>query len=437
MPKCIESIMKQTYKNLEILLIDDGSNDGSEIICDEYTKKDNRIKVFHKKNGGLSSARNYGLKYATGEYLGFVDSDDYVEAGMYEHLAMYINRNVDIVSCGVRNESEKKYKRLYYADHCISGGKIMNNPEAMRELLLTRLLNFSVCNKLFKRELFNNVVFPDGKSSEDLPVIYEIFCNVKTVIHNGYADYHYIHRQGSITSGDFFAGRVDCCNFTKEIVDKVSISYPQFKEEALALYLRTIHAIMAQIIESNNKVMYKNTYEELKNILKGNEIQIRKNKFINENIKKSMIFQIECKTDKSFDVIYDEINNDTLHEVTEKLSEFYNILLQWVSIKEKGLSIADFIILNGYHTIAIYGMKELGELLYEELKNKNIEIKYVIDRNKEFIMIDVPVLTPDEKIPSVDAIIVTAVHYFSEIKELLNKKIKCPVYSLEDIVFLL
>lgn len=433
--KCIESVIHQTYRNLEILLIDDGSDDGSEMICDYYKKQDNRIKVFHKDNGGLASARNHGLRYATGDYIGFVDSDDYIDVKMYERLIVYMHKSIDIVACGVREEHIKKYKRKYCASNFTLEYQILDRQEAIRELLLVRKVGFSVCNKLFKRKLFNNIVFPEGRSSEDLPVVYEIVCNINYIANNGYADYHYVHRLGSITSGDFFEGRLDYCHYTKEILDDVLIHYPQYKNEAVALYVKSVHSNMCQILNSSNRGLYKGTFERLKCILIENEKIVRESCYIDDNTRQDMLSKLEKNlTEDTKEVYYKQLKNSDKDKI-EKLSEFYNILIQWISLNQKGITVGDFMKKKGYRTVAIYGMKELGELLYEELKSSGVCVMYIIDQFKEPIFIDVPVLNPNEPLSTVDVIIVTAVHYFEEIREQLKSKTDCPVYSLEDILF--
>ena len=433
--RCLESVIHQTYKNLEILLIDDGSSDGSGLICDQYEKQDYRIKVFHKDNGGLSSARNYGLRCATGNYIGFVDSDDYIDVKMYEHLIRYMNEDVDLVTCGVRDEYIKKYKRKYYASHFVSEYHLMSKYETLRELLISRKLNFSVCNKLFKRKLFNNIIFPEGRSSEDIPVIYGIICNINFAVNNGYADYHYVHHSGSITSGNFFEGRMDYCHYTKIILDDVLIHYPQFEKEAAALYVKSVYFTMCQILDSSNRYLYKETFKYLKNILIENRNVIKESIYINENMKKDMLSKLEKNIDDNAFEFCDGLQSITVQDTIEKLSEFYNILIQWISLKQKGITAVDFIMKKGYRTVAIYGMKELGEILYEELKTSDICVTYIIDKSIEPIFIDVPVLRPDEPLFPVDVIIVTAIHYFKEIEEQLKNKIDCPIYSLEDVIF--
>lgn len=121
--------------------------------------------------------------------------------------------------------------------------------------------------------------------------------------------------------------------------------------------------------------------------------------------------------------------------VAVKLKEFYDVLVQWVSLKQEGKSLASYFEENNYKTVAIYGMKELGERLYDELRNSDIEVKYIIDKNADAIYSEIDVITPDEKLPKVDVIVVTAIHYYDEIEEMLTEKVNYPVVSLEDIVF--
>lgn len=173
--QCIESIINQTLKDIEIILVDDGSPDNCPQMCDNYAKKDSRIKVVHKKNGGLSSARNAGIEVATGDYIGFVDSDDYIELDMYEK--MYIiakENNVDFVmSDYCRVSSEGKVKATLDIDEGIYN-KNKIKKEVFPTLIMSDDINYgsllSVCYCLYKRDLFikNNLMFDDEiKYSED------------------------------------------------------------------------------------------------------------------------------------------------------------------------------------------------------------------------------------------------------------------------------
>ena len=191
--KCIESIINQTYKNLEIILVDDGSPDKSPIICDEYAKKDNRIKVIHKKNGGLSDARNYGMSLATGEYISFIDSDDYIDEEMYEKMIFeLINNDSDIVSCAINNVYSDRIESSYIEE------RVYDTELALKNLILGRNLNQTVWNKLYKKDVINGILFEKGKINEDDFWTYQVFANSKKIITLNKPLYNYIHRESSI-----------------------------------------------------------------------------------------------------------------------------------------------------------------------------------------------------------------------------------------------
>ena len=165
--KCIESILNQTFKDYELILVDDGSPDNCGHICDEYEKKDSRIKVIHKKNGGLSDARNAGLDIALGKYIGFVDSDDIIHPQMYEKLYNCINKsNLDIVQCKF-----KRFKSIEEININISDSELnfkeYNSQDAIIDLIDNNKINVNAWNKLYKRELFQNERYPKGKIHED------------------------------------------------------------------------------------------------------------------------------------------------------------------------------------------------------------------------------------------------------------------------------
>lgn len=155
--RCVGSIVKQTYKNLEIILVDDGSPDNCPKICDEWAKRDNRIRVFHKENGGVSSARNKAIDAATGEYIMFVDSDDYLELNYVEALINAIGENIDLVCCGYKIVNDKN-KVIEYSTKKYRNKDILHKPEDFFELVLDWLFDVSV-NKLFKRDLMGDIRF--------------------------------------------------------------------------------------------------------------------------------------------------------------------------------------------------------------------------------------------------------------------------------------
>lgn len=193
---CLDSVAKQTYKNLEIILVDDGSTDLSGEICDEYASIDSRIKVVHKKNGGLSDARNVGLDICTGEYIGFVDSDDYIDENMYKKLYEAAEKNdADMVACRmIRVINGNKISESKFED------KIFTDKESMiRHVFTGGARTVSPCVKIVKRNVMENIRFPKGQNWEDAYIIIDIINNTSKMIILGEALYYYRMRLGSIT----------------------------------------------------------------------------------------------------------------------------------------------------------------------------------------------------------------------------------------------
>ncbi len=193
--KCLDSICGQTYKNLEIVVVDDGSTDGSGEICDEYAQLDNRVKVIHSKNGGLSSARNIGLNNALGEYIGFVDSDDWIDYDMYEFLWELLNtRKADLAICSHYIEKQNKTKVKYVSNEVTE----LTSTKAIRLLSEDKIIRNYACDKLFKRYLFEELRFPLNRYFEDIAVMYKIFYNAQKIVMKGVPKYHYLIREDSI-----------------------------------------------------------------------------------------------------------------------------------------------------------------------------------------------------------------------------------------------
>ena len=195
--KCIQSVIKQTYENLQIILVDDGSPDNCGKICDEYAKKDHRIEVIHKSNGGLSDARNKGLEIAKGEYIGFVDSDDYIEADMYEVLYNLLKQyNADVSICNFYTVSQGKIA----IKNVDSGIKEYTRIEILKEILLDNNIQSYAWNKLYKKELFDEIKYPVGKKYEDIGTTFYLLEKCNKVVVTGKPEYYYINRQDSIVN---------------------------------------------------------------------------------------------------------------------------------------------------------------------------------------------------------------------------------------------
>ena len=205
--KCISSIVNQTYKNLEIILVDDGSPDNCPAMCEAWAEKDSRIRVIHKTNGGLSDARNAGMTVATGELMAFVDSDDWIAPDMYEHLYRRLAEdNSDIAACGVQMVWEDKTPSRTLTRE---GSCVLNQEEAMRAIIEESWLKQPVWYKLYKTDLIRDILFPMGKCHEDVFWSYQAVGSAKKVSVSDHIGYYYLQRGGSIMGEGYSVKRLD------------------------------------------------------------------------------------------------------------------------------------------------------------------------------------------------------------------------------------
>ena len=238
--RCVSSIRAQTYVNLEILLIDDGSTDGTGELCDRLVLEDSRIRTFHKANGGASSARNLGIRHAEGEYLGFVDSDDYIEPDMYALLMEAAGeRHVPIVQIS-RDEVDEAGIRL--PDVCVPPDDIRfcRSEEFLKELLLHQG-DCSFCTKLVRRELFGTHAFPEGELNEDFRLLVQMLQETDGVLILPKQCYHVVCRQTSTTRSrtqdSFSRVFTDIVNNADEVQALVDREYPQLHAYAVRFNL--------------------------------------------------------------------------------------------------------------------------------------------------------------------------------------------------------
>ena len=237
--RCMDSILRQTYRNLEIILVDDGSTDRTGKMCDKYALKDNRIKVVHKENGGLSTARNTGIEYSTGEYISFCDSDDWIELDTYEYLMellkkynpeCVVGRTCDVYTVRDHLEFHRKPEEPV---------KVITTTEVMKLVLLN---GSGVNNRLFKREIFDSIRFPVGITNEDEAVIMKIYAMCKTIAMGGKQTYYYRKRANSITTVTFSLKNLDWYENTKRNIKYIRKERPELLEYAYARhYKAAIH----------------------------------------------------------------------------------------------------------------------------------------------------------------------------------------------------
>lgn len=205
--RCLDSVVGQTCESIEIILVDDGSPDGCGKICDAYAAADSRVKVIHQQNRGLSVARNEGLKIASGDYFGFVDSDDWIDADMYEALYQgAMQHGADIAICGYYFVDGDKYKEIKEDNTTLYGRE-----DAMHYLLLDEKITNHAWNKLYKKELFDGVCFPPGRTFEDIGTTYKLFEKADRIVFLNSCHYYYLQRKGGIVSGGNIQHAVDRC----------------------------------------------------------------------------------------------------------------------------------------------------------------------------------------------------------------------------------
>lgn len=236
--KCIYSIVNQTYENIEIILVDDGSTDSSPQICDKWKQRDSRIKVIHKENGGLSDARNVGIDNATGEWIGFVDSDDYVDVTMFEKLyKACIENDCLISSCGFIRAFEDGTKNELWS----TTQDMLLSQEEMIEGLYTAAVSCVAWNKLYKIELFDGVRYPFGKTREDMFTTYRLFCKTDKLKYIHEALYYYCQRKDSITGEKFNYRYLDSLEALEEALKFYKDNgYQKYYDRTFKEYVRYI-----------------------------------------------------------------------------------------------------------------------------------------------------------------------------------------------------
>lgn len=261
LPRCIESILNQTYTNFQLILVNDGSKDSSGTICDEYAIKDERVVVFHKENGGSSSARNVGIEAATGEYLGFVDSDDYIEPDMYEKMIAAMDETGCNIVQVARDEIDENGNKL--ANICEMPESVVEycSEDFLKDLLL-HIGDCSFCTKLLKRDLFFEHKFPEGALNEDFHLLVNLLKQGERIVSLPYCGYHVFYRIGSNTrkkdKTEFSRVYGDCVDNADMVYELVKESFPNLEKVALrfGLFQRLeylLHIPIVQMTKDNTQ----------------------------------------------------------------------------------------------------------------------------------------------------------------------------------------
>lgn len=276
--KCLNSIINQTYKNLEIIVVDDGSSDGTGKIADEYANKDGRLVVVHKENGGVSSARNRGIDIATGDYIGFVDGDDTIESDMYEMLINnVIKYDADISHCGYKVIEGDKETLFYDSKKVI----LQDRKKGILDLFDGSLIEPSLCNKIFKRKIVGDIRLDERiKINEDLLFNVLLFNNSSKSIFEDKAKYNYIKRDDSATTSNVNDIRrvTDPRKVYRKIVELYKVDAEILPYAKKMEICRNINIYNLLTLEKNKK--FKELKEEVRNYIKSNKNEVKNNKNI-------------------------------------------------------------------------------------------------------------------------------------------------------------
>lgn len=272
--ECVDSIINQTYKNLEIILVDDGSPDKSGIICEEYAKFDSRIKVIHKTNGGLSDARNFGLEEVCGKYVLFCDSDDILEHVTVETVVDLAEKyNSDIVGFEsvIFSEGKGQLRPIYHNTEEI----IHLSSAQLAEKLLYKQIDCSVCNKLFNAEKLVQCRFIKGRYNEDIIFLTQLLGECKNIIMTNYPFYRYRINPESITH-TFNLKTLDPLRNINEITEAILDSFPHLSDALFFYTTSAVKTVATSIIRNKARHVspYKESYEKAKAIIKRNYIKI-------------------------------------------------------------------------------------------------------------------------------------------------------------------
>lgn len=228
--RCVGSVLKQSYQNFEIILVDDGSTDSSGSICDDFAREYENIRTFHKPNGGLSDARNFGVERARGDLLTFIDSDDYIDSDCLSYL-------LELLS-GARTRMSVCQLRVITSggriiENGTSGNAVLDPAGCIKKMLYHDGIDTSACAKLYDRHLFDAVLYPKGKYFEDIGTTYALMMQCDKIAIGYESKYNYIYRNASIVNSNFNPTKLDLIEMTDKMARDVGAAYPDLRQAAL------------------------------------------------------------------------------------------------------------------------------------------------------------------------------------------------------------
>lgn len=263
--RCLQSVVNQTYKNLEIILVDDGSTDASATICDNWKEKDSRVFVLHQENAGASAARNNGLQYARGRYLTFIDSDDWIDANM---LDFFVNRIVE-------NDSDMVISDLFSCGKNKTILEQWDGKRCLEHFFRTRGEGdtHTVCGRLYKREMLVDFRFLEGRMNEDVLATYEFAVRCKKAIYTSKIFYHYEKNMEGVTHSPITRKKMDLLYVWDLVYEKVKEQVPDYMEYCEMNMLRARFTLLCQMkrngLDKNDKELIEKKKEMKKELKKG------------------------------------------------------------------------------------------------------------------------------------------------------------------------
>ncbi|MGN0486471.1 MAG: glycosyltransferase family 2 protein [Acutalibacteraceae bacterium] len=278
--ECVESILAQHYGNLEIIMVDDGSTDTSGAICDEYAQSDNRVQVIHQENGGLSRARNTGLRACKGEYLLFVDSDDWLECDTVSVLYRLISKHGSQLAIGgYQRVEDGSYRILRKYPGEREGESLLTKQQAMADFFRNGCAAWA---RLYRREIHDGLYFPDGEINEDEAIVLQILERCETVAVTDQIIYNYRCRPESITTSSFSEKKLAWYRHCENNYQWIKERYPELEELAFARYRSSIIFMLSEIAKSDG---YQTTRIELRNKLRALRAKMLQTPFANKREK--------------------------------------------------------------------------------------------------------------------------------------------------------
>lgn len=269
--KCVKTVCNQTYTNLEIILVDDGSTDGCAEICDELQKTDARIKVIHKVNGGLSDARNVGTMQATGEYISYIDSDDYVKPTYIEYLYKLIKKYGCKMSLCTHIISHENGNNDEIGD---GTDELLSAEKCLERMLYHDVIDTSAWAKLYHIDLAKKFLYPKGKLFEDIGNTYRFFIESGKIACGYEPQYYYMIRSNSIVTGSFNMRKLDLLEMTDQMAEDVVRVYPSLKDAVLR---RRVYARFSTLNQMKNTKDHVEVRNDLIHFIKAHKAEVMRN----------------------------------------------------------------------------------------------------------------------------------------------------------------